>query len=212
VKHHRRNNARAAKHLPEPYDWYCENEWPVEALLRYVAFEGLVYDPACGRGNIPRVFAAAGFETHASDLVDRGLEGAHQLDFLAAASAAFRVPNVVTNPPYSYVDGIAEAFARRAIEIATRRVALLVPLKWLASIGRWRLFTEHPPEQILVLSERPSMPPGSKIAALGRRAFKGGTQDFVWVVWNTAAPAAPGYTRTVWIEPRAESVRRPRRP
>jgi len=205
AKPSRANNARSATRAREPLDWYCEDAWPVEALLTHVPFRGLVYDPACGRGNIPSVFAAAGFETLATDIVDRGFEGARQLDFLGAASVSYRVPNIVCNPPYSYQDGIAEAFVRRALEIVSDRVAMLLPIKWQASIGRYRLFAEFPPEVTLIFSERPSMPPGSKIEALGRRAFKGGTMDYMWVVWRKGHQ---GPSPTVWIPPRPEAMAR----
>lgn len=204
------NHSRAAQHPREPFDWYCEDRWPVEALIKLVPFEGLVYDPCAGRGNIPSVFQAHGFETHASDIVDRGYwPGLRTLDFLGGASSAFRVPNVVCNPPYSYKDGIAEAFVRRALEIATDRVAALVPIKWLGSIGRYSLFEEEfPPETVNIFSERPSMPPGSKIDALGPRAFRGGTIDYMWVVWKVGER---GPKTTNWIPPRPEAERKARR-
>lgn len=210
MKPNRVNHQRSAQHEREPYDWYCEDRWPVEALIKLVAFEGLVYDPCAGRGNIPSVFQAHGFETHASDIVDRGFwPGLRTLDFLGGASSAFRVPNVVFNPPYSYQDGIAEACVRRALEIATDRVAALVPIKWLGSIGRYTLFEEEfPPEAVLVFSERPSCPPGSKIETLGDSAFRGGTMDYMWVVWKVGQR---GPKNTIWIPPRPEAERKARR-
>lgn len=209
MKPNRANHHRKAKHPRAPYDWYVEPEWAVDALIGEVSFSGLIYDPACGKGTIPKTFARHGFETHASDIVDRGYPGARQLDFLGAASSAFRVPNVVSNPPFSYQDGIAEAFVRRALQIATDRVAVFVRLKWLGSLGRYQLFEiDHPPELVLVFSDRPSCPPGPMIEGLGERAFRGGEQDFMWVVWRKGHV---GDTVIRWIVPRPEDNRKARR-
>lgn len=205
MKPNRVNHIRSATHAREAYDHYVEPAWAVEQLIAHVPFTGLVWDPACGIGTIPSAFAAAGFDTFASDIVDRGFKGTGQLDFLHDGISAIFAPNIVCNPPYSYQDGIAEAFVRRALAIAGDRVAMLLPIRWLASIGRFALFTGFAPEVILIFSERPSMPPGSKIAALGPKAFKGGTIDYMWVVWRKGHQ---GPTPTVWIPPRPKAARK----
>lgn len=45
------------------------------------------------------------------------------------------------------------------------------------------------------------MPPGDRIAALGKRAFRGGMVDYCWIVWDVKRPTAPGQTRTIWLPP-----------
>ena len=128
-------------------------------------------------------------------------------DFLELESAPGPC-SIVCNPPYSYKPGIAEAFARQALKLAAGRVCLLVPNKWLSSQARHRLFTEHPPVAVLHLTQRPSMPPGDMIAAMGNRAFRGGMIDYCWVVWNAFCPTKPGETRVVWLPPLGEPVPR----
>ena len=63
-------------------------------------------------------------------------------------------------------------------------VAVLVPLKWLASQGRYPLFTRPEMERVIVLSRRPSIPPGERIAAEGEAIRKGGSIDFGWFLWR----------------------------
>ena len=109
--------------------------------------------------------------------------------------------SIICNPPYSYIKGIAEAFARHALKLSSRRVAILMPGKWLASQARYQLFTDHPPQAVLHLCQRPSMPPGDRIAAMGKRAFGGGMVDYCWIVWDVKRPTAPGQTRTIWLPP-----------
>jgi hypothetical protein len=130
-------------------------------------------DPACGTGGIVEAARAVGYQTIATDIVDRGyghFDGC--VDFLCSDR---RVANVVTNPPYY----IARAFAEHALKLARRKVAML----WLArrlNAARWLQST--PLARVYLLTPRPSMPPGHVIAA-GEKPG-GGSQDFVWLVWE----------------------------
>lgn len=197
----------------DPHDWYCESRYAVEALLDHCQFFGEVYDPACGRGNIPEVFRARGNPVRATDLVDRGYAGLDGvMDFLTADVAP--VDNIVTNPPYNYRRGIAEAFIHKALSVARRRVAVFVPIAFTTGMGRYdRLFSNARPSHELVFAERMTCPPGRLIEAFDERAFKGGKQDFIWLVWTRKGIADPqwcGPTDKIWIAPRPLQVRRQR--
>ena len=102
--------------------------------------------------------------------------------------------SVVTNPPFK----IAEAITRRMLALTDHRVCILQQLSFLASAARHRLFTEFPPSDVLILSRRPSMPPGAMISEMGAKAFKGGTTDFCWIVWTKPHDRE---TRTRWLSP-----------
>lgn len=203
-----------------PYDWYVEPDWTTVQLFNALGkFEAewlageAIWDPAAGRGNIPLIFSDFYFQTYLSDVVNRVAWADfsdHPLvptpkfflaDFLEL-SAAPATCSIVCNPPYSYIPGIAEAFARHALKLASRRVCMLLPNKWLSSQVRYQLFMrDHPPAAILHLTQRPSMPPGDRIEAMGTRAFRGGMIDYCWIVWNVLEPTAPGDTRTIWLPP-----------
>lgn len=210
-----------------PLDWYVEEQWVTERLIwaesqHYLRTGvqpcfGHVWDPCCGIGNTLKSFDNHGYRTFGSDLEARGWHKTglfEQQDFLRSGlslrplkqSTGYEF-SIVANPPFSYQKGIAEAFCRRALGLATEKVAMLLPLKWLASEGRAKLFTEHPPRTIYVLSERPSMPPGHLVAERGIAAFERGKMDFIWIVWDVRNPTAIGETRTVWIPPRDEAIR-----
>jgi hypothetical protein len=213
-----------------PLDWYVEPEWCTAQLIaalgefRAERLQGLsIWDPCCGRGHVLAAFQGYGLKTHGSDLV-RNLEpgvfvGRQLPPFVSADFLELdRAPapcSIVCNPPYSYkkvaygdLRGllISEAFARHALQLATGRVCLLLPSKWLASQSRYRLFTEHPPFAVLHLCQRPSMPPGDRIAAMGNRAFRGGMTDYCWIVWNVEHPTPLHATQTVWLPPLGEPV------
>jgi hypothetical protein len=213
-----------------PLDWYCEEQWVTGQLCRALGWfarekaEGLaIWDPAAGFGSTCAVIADEGFRCHLSDLVENvnwaefGLhDGSGEATFFSAdfleCEAAPAPCSVVCNPPYSYRKGIAEAFARHALKLVAEsgglRVCLLVPNKWLSSQERWHLFMEdHPPQAVLHLTQRPSMPPGDRIHLMGNRAFRGGMIDYCWIVWNVREPTAPGETRTVWLPPLGKADR-----
>ncbi len=56
------------------------------------------------------------------------------------------------------------------------------------------LFAEKPPAFILVLSRRPSMPPGELLAA-GQVEQKGGMHDYCWCVWDQSPRMWPDVSR-----------------
>lgn len=214
-----------------PLDWYVDEVWCARQLagalgdFRRERDAGLaVWDPCCGMGNTIQAAWELGLPTHISDVVNNvvwdnfdGLESLtrpiwRSADFLEHTAAP--VPcSIVCNPPYSYCKGageyarmlISEAFARHALKLATGRVCLLLPNKWLSSQARYALFMEeHPPLAVLHLTQRPSMPPGDRIHLMGNRAFRGGMIDYCWIVWDAARPTRPGFTRTVWLPPLAQ--------
>lgn len=206
------------KRNSHPQDWCVDESWVVwmlfEALGRFEqerAAGEAIWDPCAGSGRTMVTFAEEGFDLRMGDIVDRrdwGLadwsDAPFQLaDFLEVTEAPAPC-SIVFNPPYSYIEGIAEACIRHAVKLATRRVCAVLPIKWEGSQTRFDLFDQSfPPQAILVLSQRPSMPPGDMIAALEAegKAFKGGVVDYAWYVWNVQQPTPRHHTRIIWLPP-----------
>ncbi|MGO1078320.1 hypothetical protein [Inquilinus sp. CA228] len=159
-------------------DWYCESQEAVQLLLDAERADGLVLDPCCGRGNIPRVLRAAGIECLGSDIRDRGFEGVIA-DFL---DAGFELPagvdEVWFNPPYRD----AQAFVQRARDLGVRKVCALLRLAFLESEGRLPWFLEGGLARVWVFSRRLSMPPGDALES-GQVEAEGGKVAFAWFVW-----------------------------
>lgn len=179
------------------HDWYVEPRWAVDALFDAVEFDGSIWDPACGAGNIVDAYRArAGFlYGHGSDVVFRGCDGAGVRDFLKDP-AWVTGADIVCNPPF----GLAEEFIARALELSRRKVAML--LRWSFAEGgtgkstkqklrAWCL-DEAPLAHVLVFAPRVSMPPGG----LGIEA-KGGAVAFGWFVWDKQW-AGPASFRRLW--------------
>ncbi|MEO0589076.1 MAG: hypothetical protein AAFZ11_00800 [Pseudomonadota bacterium] len=206
-----------------PLDWYVDPIWCARQLAAALGGfaeekrQGLaIWDPSCGMGNTLQAAWELGLEVIGSDLVDNfdwaTFDACPELkrpvwfraDFLERKHSPGPC-SVVFNPPYSYQKDIAERFARHALTLSDKHVCMLMPNKWLVSQARYRLFTEHPPLAILYLCQRPSMPPGDLIGAMGNRAFSGGMIDYCWIVWDVTRPTARGETRSIWLPPLAQN-------
>ncbi|WP_225205351.1 hypothetical protein [Novosphingobium huizhouense] len=212
-----------------PYDWYVEQGWEWEQIVAAIGLEEaetgtMIWDPAAGFGHSASRLQGMGFAGSLllSDIVNRvAWDDFERPEDVTFTSACFiedgpwevlhgRV-SIWCNPPFSYrhywLDGrkmiVSEAFVRRALQIATDRVVMILPAKWLA-MGKRRsrlVRVDHPPQFVLHFCERPSMPPGDMIEAMGGRAYRGGMVDYCAVVWDVRNPTAPGDTRTIWLPP-----------
>jgi hypothetical protein len=182
----------------DPFQWYVEGAECTRALLRVEGFSGVIYDPACGQGNIMKAAIAAGRTAMGTDLVRRaeGQDGdwwSGLVDFLE--DEPFTVANIVCNPPFYRAKG-TEAFIRRALGVAKCKVAIFTDVKFLSGKERASgLYAEHPPSRIWHLSPRPSCPPGEYLKA-GNKAG-GGTADYCWLVWDLLSPRRG--TDTSWL-------------
>ena len=110
-----------------------------------------VWEPACGDGSLAKVLRDCDFEVVATDLFNRGCDGALDgMDFLKFTRSL--APAIITNPPYG--KDMAEAFIRQSFSLGVEYVALLLKANfWHARRGG--LFEEHPPSRIHPLTWRP---------------------------------------------------------
>lgn len=185
-------------------DWYVEPAAVTTALLAVERFVGTVWDPCCGQGNIVTALRDGGVNAFGTDIEQRhdgGQWWAGQYDFLAAGDPLVtRAPNIVMNPPFFRGKG-AEAFIRRALDIATGKVACFVDIRFLAGGARANgLWKDRPPHRIWIITPRVSCPPGEYLAA-GNKAG-GGSSDWCWLVWDLTAPPAT-HSETRWLRWRA---------
>ncbi len=75
------------------------------------------------------------------------------------------------------------------------KVAMFVNGKFLFGAGRaGGLYAEIPPDRVYPINPRPSCPPGKFLLAGGKA--EGGVENFVWLVWDLAAPT--GRTEIRW--------------
>lgn len=152
-------------------DFYPTPDWAVEALIESEAFEGTIWECACGDGAMVRVLERTGCSVDASDLYDRGY-GERGVDFLRSSRS---VDNIVTNPPYNSAEGFVHAGVRQC----NRKLALLLRLAFLEGANRQKtIFSRFPPSRVWVFSERITFYP----AGAARKGS--GTTAYAWFVWD----------------------------
>jgi hypothetical protein len=169
------------KELREKDDFYPTPPEGTEALLAVEKFDGPIWEPACGAGDMARVLEAAGHEVIATDLVDRGY-GQPRVDFLMEHAAL--APNIVTNPPFK----MAELFARKAVALATGKIALLARIQFLEGLTRRPMFETTPLARVWVFSWRLPISRG-EVKPIEERT--GSMATYAWFVWDHAHTGKP---------------------
>lgn len=182
----------AQRHEPhDSLDFFPTPPWATRALCHHVLpplvdhLQGLtVWEPACGTGAMAQPLAEHFGHVRASDVHPYGF--GEVLDFLMPFPVE-RPHWIVTNPPFR----LGIEFARRALEVATDGVALLVRTAFLEGVERSRFFAECPPAVVAQFAERVPMVKGR----LDRTAST--ATSYTWIVW------ARGHTdtRLRWIPP-----------
>lgn len=127
---------------------YQTPAWVLDALAEHIEFDGtLIWEPACGEGQLVRAMHAHGATLVATDLHDYGKYPMLQMDFLDPAASIYRnFHGIVTNPPYGPNGRTAEKF----IEAGLARLppggfmALLLGADFDSGGSRARLFRECP--------------------------------------------------------------------
>jgi hypothetical protein len=160
----------------EKDDFYPTPRRGVEALLAVEAFEGSIWEPACGDGAISDVLEEYyPGQVWSTDLIERGY-GLAGVDFLAPAPAAC-CDHIITNPPFK----LAEHFVRLSLIRSRGKVAMLLRLSWLEGSKRRVLFESTPLARVWVFSSRLSIGRGADRDMGGGG---GGMIAFAWFVWD----------------------------
>lgn len=186
--------------------WFVEPSAATHFLLTFERFDGGIWDPAAGQGNIVEACILEGLDAVGTDLIDRTdimdperrrrasgwFEGT--AEFITWDKPPLR-PCIVSNPPYGRAQ-LAEAFIRKAVALPrVDKVAMFLNSKFLFGAGRaLGLYSELPPDRVYPIFPRPSCPPGQFLLDGGKA--EGGVENFVWMVWCVAAPT--GRTEFIW--------------
>lgn len=127
----------------EAADYYTTDQTAVEQFVKHIEMlrghisNSIIWEPACGCGNISEVLKKNRYRVISSDLHDRGY-GSSGVDFLKT-DTSFSVPyctinTIITNPPYS----LANEFILHAMDILPDfgRYFALMNLSYLTGIQR----------------------------------------------------------------------------
>jgi hypothetical protein len=175
-------------------DFYVTPAPVTEALLKVEDFPGTVWECACGDGAMSKVLIDHGLKVYSSDLKNRGY-GDTGVDFLTTWR---KVDNVITNPPY--VNNKHHAFAFHALQVAKKKVALLLPLHFIETPGRRRFMRTTPLRTVWIFEYR--------VFTL-RQGFTGQPASrmiFSWFVWEKGYKGKP---KIDWLTKDEDQAQRP---
>lgn len=207
----------------EPHDsldFFPTQPWATRALMEHVILphlglvgrlrvkEMIVWDPACGEGDMARPLKEYFGRVSASDIFDYSVNGGvpwcqdRVVDFLFPGSespmlAAQGCDFIITNPPFR----LAEQFIERARQLkGWQGTAMLVRTAFLEGVGRWeRLYSVNPPTVVAQFTERVPMVKG-RLTATGSTATA-----YCWLVWLANRDPQP----MMWIPPCRKQLERP---
>lgn len=171
-----------------PFDFYATPPEATRALLSVEAFDGPIWEPACGDGRISRALIAAGHDVVSTDLIERGF-GVAGVDFLR--EKACRAKHIVTNPPYG--GGMADRFIGKALMLTKAtggKVAMLLDLASLCHPRRHAKFVATPPAAIYALDELVCVPNGDNARA---RFMARAERRYCWAIWNPRHSGRPSF-------------------
>ena len=157
----------------EKDDFYPTPATSMIPFFNQETFQGPVWEPACGMGDMSKMMESYGNEVVSTDLVDRGY-GKTGVDFLMETELL--APNIVTNPPYK----LAQEFIQKAIDLGAQKHCWLLRLAFLEGVKRFNdLYAHNPPARIYVFSKRQTMIRGDHDEAW----YGSGKMAFMWAVW-----------------------------
>ena len=154
----------------------------------------MIWEPACGEGNLAKLLMKRGHIVLATDKIDRDFGNVH--DFLENKDRLEWRGDIITNPPYK--GNMDIEFVKRSLDKVSpgKWVIMLFKVQFLASKKRYFLFQNLPPKYIYIHS--------SRIKIWKNNEDDGGSNalDYAWYVWKKGYQ---GDTVTRWIP--AESYR-----
>lgn len=161
-----------------------------------------IVEPCAGRGNIVVELARHGYNVAAFDLNDHPNKVWSQIttgvDVLSLERPS-GFDGMVTNPPY--FKNLPHLIAEKGIS-EYDYTALFVRLTFLEGQKRKKLFTNHPPSDIIFLSDRVNFKANMITEPVEAVDQIGGMIAYAWIVWNKKADHK--YTRCQWVSLKEE--------
>lgn len=162
-----RLNGRPKGDLRQKDDFYPTPEYVTRILMDRIPFDGTIWECACGDGAMSEVIKSYGHHVVSTDLVGRGYnDGTSGIDFLFENT---KMANIVTNPPFN----LAYEFIEQGLRLSCRKLALLLPVRYLTGKKRTDLYKKTPPKYVIIIP--------NKVDFLG---YGNPAMEFAWFVWD----------------------------
>ena len=172
-------------------DFYPTPSIVTQSLLEVEDFNGSIWEPACGKGDMSEVLSEQGLDVLSTDLIDRGY-GQGNIDFLddKQIERFGKVDVVITNPPFS----LGLDFVLQAKKVARKKICIFNKSSFLEGIKRYEMWMDS------------DFPLKTMYQFSGRITFKqylkhessGGMLPFSWFVFEKGFKGKPTIE---WILP-----------
>lgn len=157
-------------------DFYPTPVDVVWSLLSVEKFEGSIWEPACGNGQLAlELEKGTGCSVFGTDIVPQGY--GKKANFLELRPRPLNA-NIVTNPPFN----LAKQFFEQGMAFRPHKMALLLKSTYFHASTRLPLFEKYRPAMVYPLTWRPDF------LGLGRP-----TLEVAWYVWYRGHNAYPEY-------------------
>lgn len=167
-------------------DFYPTPPNATNELLKREIFTGMIWEPACGKGDISEVLKQHGYNVKSSDLNNYGY-GEPDKDFLNTsgmfANKYEMVDNIVTNPPFN----LALEFVEQSKKYANKKIAMFLKTAFLEGAKRYEMFqdSEFALKTVYQFSKRVNF-------GIHAGTHKnGGMIPFAWFVWERGYNSKP---------------------
>jgi hypothetical protein len=192
----------------EVNDYYATHPSAIPQLLKILNFNRpmIIREPSSGEGHLSIPLELAGHTVVSSDLVNRGY-GIHGVDYLIYNSL-FDTVNydaVIMNPPYKY----AVEFIEKSLTQAPL-VAAFLPVRFLESKVRERLYETSPPKYVAVFNRRCHCSKNGLFPANESSAV-----FYAWFIWEEGFKGDPSIRwikaeETLYVQQTLEMIRKRR--
>lgn len=137
----------------EPNDFYSTDPKAVRALMKrlQVSKDTMIYECACGSGNLSKELESMGYKVISTDLIDRGY-GTAGVDFLKVQT----IPDncmILTNPPYK----LTSEFILHAMTLLNDGgiACFLLNISYLSGNARYKdIYAKQLLDKVYVFSNR----------------------------------------------------------
>ena len=124
-------------------DYYATHPIAITELFKLEQFTNLIIEPSCGEGHLAQEMERLGKQVIRYDLIDREQvdgEIMQTQDFFQDNNYPEESFDLITNPPYKF----ANNWIIKSLEILKEgdRVALFLPIRYLESKGRRKIFQD----------------------------------------------------------------------
>jgi methylase of polypeptide subunit release factors len=162
---------------------------PHEATIGLILnekFEGNIWEPACGKGDISEILKGYGYDVKSSDINNYGY-GEINKDFLNTdglfSNNYKTVDNIITNPPFN----LALEFILQSKMYADKKIAMFLKTSFLEGVKRYGMFKDKkfPLKCIYQFSKRISF---GKSEGTHKN---GGMIAFAWFIWDKEYEGKP---------------------